>query len=421
MDRKTKERALDLLEAKRSDPSITYADIARKTGYSRRQLMRMAAELEGRGRQAALEHGNAGRPPSTAATEAGPGFMRELKRPYPSITIAHFRDIFLEDVLGNPDRAGDVERYGLRPRSASWFRDLFAREGWVSPASRPERSYGGRVSHPIREPLPRRGMMLQADATPHDWLGSGRSWSPRLAVDDATTEVCGGWLVPRECTRGYARMMAAVLRSRGVPESIYSDRHSVFRSTKGGDRARFALMMGDLGVRMIFAESPEAKGRVERYMRTAQPRLSNDIVRFGVRDHDGLNERLDGPYAAYLNAKLAFPPRDPRDAFAPVAPGFDYSSVFRTRDSRQARGGMVSVAKVLYYLIDGDGVLFDPGEGAEVGVHVDALTEEMYAERAGVRYSLVPAGARGREEPSGPQAVANQKELQQLLRALREG
>ena len=156
-------------------------------------------------------------------------------------------------------------------------------------------------------------------------------------------------------------------------------------------------------------------------MRTAQPRPSNDMVRLGLRDYDRPNEWFNGPHASCLNAKLAFPPRGPRDAFAPVAPGFDHSSVLRTGDNRQARGGMVSVAKVLYYLVDGDGVLFDPGEGAEVGIHADALTEKMYAERAGVRHALVPAGAREREEPSGPQAVANQKELQQLLRALREG
>lgn len=109
--------------------------------------------LAERGRQAALGHGNSGRPPSTAATGAELEFMRELKRPCPHITVAQFRDIFFEDALENPERAGDVERCGPRPRGASWFRGPFAREGWASPASRPARSCGGRVSHPMRDPL----------------------------------------------------------------------------------------------------------------------------------------------------------------------------------------------------------------------------------------------------------------------------
>lgn len=260
--------------------------------------------------------------------------------------------------------------------------------------------------------------MLQAGATPCDWLGDGSAWAPRLAVDDAATEVVAGWFMPRGCARGYARMMAAVPRSRGVPEPLYPDKHPVFRSTKGGEWAQFGLMMGDLRVRMVFAESPEAKGRAERYMRAAQLRPVNDIARFGVRDYGRLSGWSNGPYASHLNAKFSFPPGGPRDAFAAVPPGFDYSAVFGTGERRQARGGMISVARVRYCLVDADGAPFDPGEGAEVDVRVDALTEEMYAERGGVRYALAPAGERARDELP---AASNQKELQQILQALRRG
>lgn len=79
---------------------------------------------------------------------------------------------------------------------------------------------------------------------------------------------------------------------------------------------------------------------------------------------------------------------------------------------------MISAARVRYYLVDADGAPFDPGEGAEVDVHVDALTEEMYAERGGVRYALAPAGERARDELP---AASSQKELQQILQALRRG
>ena len=136
MDKATREKALRLLSEKKSVPGITYSDIEVETGYSRRQLMRLSKRLDEAGADSILVHGNAGARPHNAASEDEVRVLRELKRPYPDVTIAHFRDIYIEDVIENPARAGDVERYGLVPRSAAWFRDLFAREGWRSPTRR---------------------------------------------------------------------------------------------------------------------------------------------------------------------------------------------------------------------------------------------------------------------------------------------
>lgn len=173
MKREKRERALRLLSEKKSGSGVTYADIGVETGYSRRQLMRLAKRLETESEREILAHGNSGGRAHNAATDDEIRVIRELKRPYPDVTIAHFRDIYIEDVIENPARSGDVERYGLVPRSASWFRDLFAREGWRSPAQRgPRRDAGGR-QHPRRRPLPREGMMAQVDGTPYDWLGDG--------------------------------------------------------------------------------------------------------------------------------------------------------------------------------------------------------------------------------------------------------
>jgi hypothetical protein len=419
MDEKARRRALELLGEKAAGGGRTYGDIARETGYSERQLMRLARRLAVRGEEGAAAHGNSGRRPANAA---GPGeveYLRRLKEPYPSVTIAHFRDIFFEDVLENPARAGDVAEYGLVPRGASWFRDLFRAEGWESPAQRrPSREPSGRP-HPLRPPLPRRGTMLQVDATPLDWLGTGEAWAMHLAVDDATTEVAGGWFMPAECTRGYARAMLQVVRRHGVPRSIYSDRDAVFRSARDGSPTQFAAMMSDLGVRMIFANSPQAKGRVERYNRTAQLRLPTDAVRFGVRGYDELNAWFNDFYAPYLNAKFSYAPRDPESDFSPCPPEDRLPLVFRTRERRVSRGAAISYGTVLYLMVDGDGVVVDPGDGREVSVYVDAVTEEVYAEAAGRRLALVPVGTR---EGRGPAGAQDRRDLQRVLGEMtREG
>ena len=416
MDKKTKEKAIELLVAKKKDPTVTYADIERKTGYSKRQLIRISRQIDAVGAEAAAEHGNAGRRPSTTASDDEIRYLREFKKPYKSITIAQFRDIFIEDVIENPDRRDDVERYGLVARSKSWFRELFKREGWKSPAQKPERAHGGRLAHPIREPMPRRGMLVQVDGTPYDWFGDGDSRVLHLAVDDATTEVLAGCFMPLECMRGYARMAERMVRKSGAPEAVYSDKHSVFRSTKGGDKTQLALMMDDLGVRMIFANSPQAKGRVERYNLTEQLRLVNDIIRFGIEGYEQLDSWFNEFYVDYLNRKFSFPPAEPRSEFSRLPPGFDYSSVFRIRLTRISRGGMISYEMGLYWMMDGDGEPYDPGEGVKVNLFIDVWTEEMYVERYGKRYPCVLCGVR---EHKKQELVGNQRELQELLSKMR--
>lgn len=95
-----------------------------------------------------------------------------------------------------------------------------------------------------------------------------------------------------ECMRGYARMMIETVSRHGILRSMYSDKDSVFRALKDGSPTQFAFMMRDLGIRMIFARSPQAKERVERYNSTAQMRLPTDAVRFGIDSYDKLNSRI---------------------------------------------------------------------------------------------------------------------------------
>lgn len=289
MDRVTKEKALWLLGQKADGAGITYSEIALETGYSKQQLIRLSHSLEESGEAAALAHGNSGSRPHNAARPEEIAYLRKLKEPYPNVTIAHFRDIYIEDVLENPEKANDVERYGLCMRGPTWFRELFAKEGWRSPAFTGKRGDADGRQHPMREPLPRMGMMAQVDATPYDWLSTGESWC-RASRSGRCDDVR-----PRRMVHGdrmHARMMIETVSRHGILRSMYSDKDSVFRALKDGSPTQFAFMMRDLGIRMIFARSPQAKERVERYNSTAQMRLPTDAVRFGIDSYDKLNSRI---------------------------------------------------------------------------------------------------------------------------------
>jgi len=277
---KDKKRALEMLKERKQNKELTYEIISRETGYERKQLSRLNRQLEEKDMESILTHGNTGRKPVTTASDQEVSYLREFKKPYPNITIAQFRDFYLEDVINSPEKANDIEEYGLKPRSLSWFRELFIKERWQSPAQRNVREKGSHVTHPVRKPKAHRGEMIQIDGSSYDWFQDGRNYTLHLAVDDATTEVLAGYFMPTECTRGYCHVIKAIIEEYGIPKSLYSDKDSVFISAKAKTLSQFGMMMDDLNIRMILANSPEAKGRVERYNGTAQLRLPNDIIRY---------------------------------------------------------------------------------------------------------------------------------------------
>ncbi|MCH4012734.1 MAG: hypothetical protein LKE64_10475 [Solobacterium sp.] len=417
MDKTIKRKALQLLKAKETDSSITYSSIERQTGYSKRQLIRMSQALQEKDMDSVFTHGNTGRKPVTAASAQEISYLREFKKPYPNITIAQFRDIFIEDVIENPSMQEDVDRYCLKPRSFSWFRQLFMNEGWESPASREPLFDKSRPTHPMRKPRPSRGELEQIDGTPFDWFNDDRVYTLHLAVDDATTEVISGWFMPTECMRGYCRMMRIMLEKRGCPMALYSDRDSVFRSVKNGAPTQFSHMMDKLGIKCILAGSPQAKGRVERYNGTIQGRLPNDIIRFKIpHDYNILNEWLNTKYIPYINKKFSFLPLDPHDVFIPMPSDYDYSNVFRAEYKRIMRDDVFSFETNLYSAFNEDGELVRLKNGTTVHIYIDALTDEMYIERYGKRYACIQVGQRRR---TNIEEAENRKQLTNLLNNMR--
>lgn len=98
-------------------------------------------------------------------------------------------------------------------------------------------------------------------------------------------------------------MMKYLFKEYGAPTTLYLDHRTIFHN-KNGELTQFGQMMNDLGIRMIFAGSPQAKGRIERCNGTCQSRLPNDIKRFGIKDYNELNVWFNITYRKYLNQKL---------------------------------------------------------------------------------------------------------------------
>jgi transposase len=163
-----------------------------------------------------------------------------------------------------------------------------------------------RKKRPHRRKRERRcaiGELLQFDGSPHDWFeGRGPACCLLHAIDDASGRAFLRF-VPSENSADVLRTLLAYVERYGIPQALYTDRGSVFYAEHNLTDVGRAMEM--LGVRMIFANSPQAKGRVERGNRTHQDRLVKELRQAGISTMVEANQFLDDRYLDAHNARFA--------------------------------------------------------------------------------------------------------------------
>ena len=202
-------------------------------------------------------------------------------------------------------------------RSYSWVKQRLQEAGLVAKG----KAKGAHRRKRERMALP--GMMLHQDGSRHEWV-VGQRWDLIVTMDDATNEHYSMLLVPEEGTRSSFRGVAEVIRAKGLFCSFYSDRGSHYWTTPeaGGkvdktNLTQFGRAMQHLGIEMIAAYSPEARGRSERAFATHQERLPKELAYAGITDLAAANRYLARTYRPAFNAEFAVPAREEGSAFVP--------------------------------------------------------------------------------------------------------
>ena len=411
-----KEYALKLLKEKiNGHRVITYEQIVELTGYSKRHLIRLSKDIENKDIDSMLIHANTGEPSHNSASDYEIQYIKEFKKQYPNISISQFMDIYHEDIIFNPNKLEDIYNYKLKKRSYSFFKSLYRNNGWKSP--RKHKCFKGKNSHPLREPSPRRGILIMIDGTPHDWFENGKKFSLHLAIDDATGEILAGWFMPTECLEGYCYMLKILIQKYGIPENIYSDKHTIFKSPVDGNLTQFGRMCEELGINMIFAETAEAKGKVEKKNDTIQGRLINDIKRYKIKTYTELNKFFNEKYIDYLNHKFAYAPKENESAFEPIDNDFDLSHIFCIKEKRKILDGCVfSYSNNYYQLLDEKGVIVKIFKGTDITVMEDIFDHTIRAEYRKKVYSTRQIAGHRQDSVKRQQKIQNQKELDEYLR-----
>lgn len=200
-------------------------------------------------------------------------------------------------------------------RSYTWVKSRLQEAGLVKKAK-------GRGKHrKRRERSPWPGMMLHQDGSTHQWV-PGKQWDLIVTMDDATNEHYSMFFVEEEGTASSFRGVREVIESRGLFSSLYTDRgsHYWYTPETGGkvdknSPTQFGRAMRQLGIEMIPAYSPEARGRSERMFSTHQDRLTKELAAEGIKDMEAANRYLKEVYQPNYNAELTHPAMEKGSAF----------------------------------------------------------------------------------------------------------
>lgn len=193
-----------------------------------------------------------------------------------------------------------------------------------------------------RERRPCFGELVQIDGSPHDWF-EGRSPKCCLIVmiDDATSKITCARFTKAETTFSYMQCIEAYLQQHGRPIAYYSDRHSIFKTSRESEKDRIYQdtqlhrALKELNIKLICANSPQAKGRVERANQTLQDRLIKDMRLAGISDIESGNVFLESFITKYNN-KFGVEPANPEDAHRVVTHNaLELSFILSNREVRK--------------------------------------------------------------------------------------
>ncbi len=305
----------------------TAAEAAEDLSLSVRQIFRLKNKVLSEGIRGVI-HGNTNRKPAHATLEETERLIIELKRnKYEEANFKHFQELL-------------EEHENIKVSYPTVYR-ILTTAGVKSPKKKRKRK-----THHRRQRRAQKGDLVQIDASPHKWIFGGDSFDLHGAIDDATGEILALYFTPNECMEGYFEIVRQIVLNYGIPTNFYSDRHTIFRSPKKdkisiedqlqGKRAnltQFGRAMDELGINMIPAYSPQAKGRIEKLWDTLQSRLPVEFDIRGITTMEEANAFLP-EFINMFNEKFGVKPRCDKSAFRQLNPQLHLDYILCKKEER---------------------------------------------------------------------------------------
>jgi transposase len=310
---------------------IRWWDAAEIIGVTDRTMRRWRERLEAEGYSGLVDR-RKGKPSQKRVPLAQvEEVLRLYREVYFDLNIRHFHEKLSEE-------------HGIK-LSYTWVQKALQGAGLAARSKR----RGKHRRRRERRPLP--GMLLHIDGSKHQWFGDERWYDLIVILDDATSEIYYAQLVEEESTRTVMTGLREVIETKGLFCALYSDRGShFFVTTKAGEKVdkhrltQVGRAMKELGVQMIPAYSPEARGRSERSFQTWQGRLPQELRLAGIATAEAANSFLRAHYIAEFNTKFTIAAQEKGTAFRKTARA-DLNWIFTVQTERMvAKDNTVAIA-----------------------------------------------------------------------------
>jgi transposase len=318
-------------------------DAAKALKRSERQVYRIKARVEKEGAQSVIHKTKGKRNPRWLTDKVKDKIKYLYQTKYKGFNITHMTEFLNEEEKIKASRES--------VRQVLLESDLYAK--WKKHPK--HRSW--------REPRAREGQMLQFDTSDHDWLeGRGPKLNLIGGIDDATSNCPGARFALADSTVENMRVLKRIVETKGIPLSFYCDKDSNFRVNRaqgiqheleGKDYvlSQIGRALEELGVEVIYADSAQAKGRVERAWGTFQDRLCSELRLHNISTIDGANHYLFEEFLPKHDRKFAHPAKEPGSAYRPVPKGLNLNNIFCIKEERTVAPDNTISYKSRYYQI----------------------------------------------------------------------
>jgi transposase len=215
------------------------------------------------------------------------------------------------------------------------------------------------VAHQLRERRACLGELVQIDGSPHDWFeGRAEPCVLLVFIDDATGKLLQLAFVDRESFFSYSQTAASYFKQHGKPRVFYSDKHSIFRVNQASAGSQtgltqFGRAMQELDIELICANTPQAKGRVERVIQTLQDRLPKELRLLEIRSREAAKAFLP-TFIEEFNDRFAQEPRSSVDAHRPLTAKDDLDRILTWQESRTISKNLTVQFENVVYQIQTD-------------------------------------------------------------------
>jgi len=202
-----------------------------------------------------------------------------------------------------------------------------------------------------RERMAAPGLLLQMDGSPHRWFGDEKSCLIAI-IDDANSELHAEFF-KSETTLGCMKVLKDVIIKRGVFKTLYVDRAGIFGGPKRCNFSQVQRACDELGIEIIFANSPEGKGRIERSFDTLQDRLVPELRLNKIKTMDAANKYLKNNFIpSYWNKNIMVMPDSLTSEYSQISDEKSLAQIFITKEYRKIRNDHTFSYENQFYVID---------------------------------------------------------------------